>query len=881
MVGLRYKKTDLHVHTPASACFYKEDQGITPEEFVDHAIAQGIEVMAITDHNSGEWIDKIKEATIGKDITIFPGVEISVDDGFHIIGIFDIDKDSNHVNNLLLSGLGYKLEELGSDIGKKDAFTVINKIIEFEGIPVIAHIDGSVGPFEKLSKQSRKLKSLLDSKQYIAVETKIGLLPDLFKENQIKREPVCYKASDNPAPENYKKHSHRGLGKKYTYFKFDKQTNLDSLKQCFIDPEVRINLNEVIEKNNHPFIKGISVSGGFLNSQKAFFHTGLNSIIGGKGTGKSLLFEYIRFALSSNSYFDSIKQDSLSKIGKQLKDGGEIKLIVSIGNEDYQIIKKLEKVHLDKHKKVVYIDDSTECINLSNNEPFTGDIKTIFPLLAYSQTEILSITEDDNAILELLDQFIDFSELNSNLDILKGELEDINSKFVEAHNAKKSKIALEKNLETKKEELKIIKKQIESLTSKDFQEIKKQKELIEKQIKQTDQVKKHLQSKYIQKIIDLEKTWTDSEKSHKDLNEQIQNEILNFENEVINKFQKLNTEITAKYTKLIKTLSDEEEKLLKEQTLIKAKYEKLEENTKQMKDFEAKEKASIQVRDNLQSSLTLVTTEAQNYESYKKIRDEKRKNLYKLHKENFQKRNDLYKEITKISNTKLKLNLEQAVNKDDFIEKLINLLQGSNIRKEFILKVLQKLTIADFINFILEKNVHALNDISAGETADKLINYIWDENKIKDLLNLEHNYFPIDKPKIEYNKSKKGKKYADLSELSVGQKCNALLIIALLKGEKPVIIDQPEDALDITSVWEDVSQNLRKNKNNRQFILTTHNNCVAVASDTDNFINITASDSNGYISQSGGVESSIDEIIKHLEGGIDSYKLRNQKYLFK
>ena len=113
MVGLRYKKADLHVHTPASKCFYEADKNITPEEFVDYAISQGIEVMAITDHNSAKWIDDIKNAAIGKNITIFPGVEVSVDEGFHIIGIFDIDKDSNHINNLLLSGLGYKLEELG------------------------------------------------------------------------------------------------------------------------------------------------------------------------------------------------------------------------------------------------------------------------------------------------------------------------------------------------------------------------------------------------------------------------------------------------------------------------------------------------------------------------------------------------------------------------------------------------------------------------------------------------------------------------------------------------------------------------------------------------------------------------------------------------
>ncbi len=226
MVGLRYKKADLHVHTPASNCFYEADKNITPEEFINYAIKQGIEVMAITDHNSAKWIDDIKKAAVGKEITIFPGVEISVDESFHVIGIFDVNKDSNHVNNLLLSGLGYKLEELGcSDVRKKDALTVIEKIIEFEGISVIAHIESKVGPFEKLSKNPIKLKTILENNNYIAIETETGILPDLFKQKQIKRIPVCYKASDNPAPEDFLKHTYRSIGSKYTYFKLDKIVN--------------------------------------------------------------------------------------------------------------------------------------------------------------------------------------------------------------------------------------------------------------------------------------------------------------------------------------------------------------------------------------------------------------------------------------------------------------------------------------------------------------------------------------------------------------------------------------------------------------------------------------------------------------------------------
>ncbi|MBU0515443.1 MAG: PHP domain-containing protein, partial [Proteobacteria bacterium] len=61
--GLRLVKADLHVHTPASSCFRGE---ITPEDLVESAVSAGLEALAITDHNTGAWIDQIKDAARDK-----------------------------------------------------------------------------------------------------------------------------------------------------------------------------------------------------------------------------------------------------------------------------------------------------------------------------------------------------------------------------------------------------------------------------------------------------------------------------------------------------------------------------------------------------------------------------------------------------------------------------------------------------------------------------------------------------------------------------------------------------------------------------------------------------------------------------------------------
>jgi ABC-type multidrug transport system ATPase subunit len=83
--------------------------------------------------------------------------------------------------------------------------------------------------------------------------------------------------------------------------------------------------------------------------------------------------------------------------------------------------------------------------------------------------------------------------------------------------------------------------------------------------------------------------------------------------------------------------------------------------------------------------------------------------------------------------------------------------------------------------------------------------------------------------------------------LSVGQKCTAMLVIALTVGVVPIVIDQPEDSLDIRSIWEDMCSKIRRGKEWRQFIFTTHSSSLAVASDTDKFLIMEATSTHGKV----------------------------------
>ena len=156
--------------------------------------------------------------------------------------------------------------------------------------------------------------------------------------------------------------------------------------------------------------------------------------------------------------------------------------------------------------------------------------------------------------------------------------------------------------------------------------------------------------------------------------------------------------------------------------------------------------------------------------------------------------------------------------------------------------------------------------------------FLNNEYRYEDLLALEYKALPQDRPEIRYNVGQNT--FELLDRLSIGQKCTALLIIALSEGVTPIVIDQPEDSLDIRSIWEDMCTKIRRGKERRQFIFTTHNSSLAVASDTDKFTILEGEATHGRVVYSGSMDHAPvnEEVVKYLEGGAETYRTKYDKY---
>lgn len=122
-------------------------------------------------------------------------------------------------------------------------------------------------------------------------------------------------------------------------------------------------------------------------------------------------------------------------------------------------------------------------------------------------------------------------------------------------------------------------------------------------------------------------------------------------------------------------------------------------------------------------------------------------------------------------------------------------------------------------------------------------------------------------------------------DMTGGQKAITFLeLIFSLSDEKyPILIDQPEDDLDVSGVANDLVNFIMKEKVDRQIIIVSHNATLVVCSDSEEII-VSTTHRNGpgsydFTYATGSIENPDrrDEIVKILEGGAGALKKRMQK----
>jgi len=126
--------------------------------------------------------------------------------------------------------------------------------------------------------------------------------------------------------------------------------------------------------------------------------------------------------------------------------------------------------------------------------------------------------------------------------------------------------------------------------------------------------------------------------------------------------------------------------------------------------------------------------------------------------------------------------------------------------------------------------------------------------------------------------------FRSLNKLSTGQQCTAILHMLLLENADPLLMDQPEDNLDNAFIAERIVTELRDAKTSRQFLFATHNANIPVFGDAEWIGVFTAAENQGCLGldAQGSIDVPVirDQVARILEGGRDAFIQRKEKYEF-
>jgi len=140
-------------------------------------------------------------------------------------------------------------------------------------------------------------------------------------------------------------------------------------------------------------------------------------------------------------------------------------------------------------------------------------------------------------------------------------------------------------------------------------------------------------------------------------------------------------------------------------------------------------------------------------------------------------------------------------------------------------------------------------------------------------------------PAFSYCANRETDEHIAFADASAGQQATALLTVLLHQAGAPLVIDQPEDDVD-SKMSPEIVRQIWKAKGRRQLIFASHNANIVVNGDAELIVccdYVKAGDQTcGQIKTAGAIDNAgvREEITAVTEGGKEAFKLRKEKYGF-
>jgi len=809
-----------------------------------------ITVVGLANHGNVDSSEKLRKLLVENNITVFPGFEIMSAEKVHMVCLFPEDKTVSQLNQYL-GAMGLDTAEKGNETSTLTCLQIAQKVAEVGGFWYAAHITGDNGILKR-----GKLNTVWKSELLVAAQIPCSTdnIDPRYKniinntDPQYKRTkpPAFINACDIDDPEDLDKESATTLVKMTS-------PTFQNFIIAFKDPESRIRLNSETENGYQSVLKKMNVYGGYLDGLEIAFSDNLVAIIGGRGTGKSTIINFIRYALDDYPKDKLRKKEFDEMINDNLGNLARIELVVESNarfGETYTIIRryKAEPVVQDSNGKVsslmvsdilprIEIYGQNEIVESVRNTQWINNIVlrllTIDSDIKRKISTAYKALEDNSLAIAQIESELENDELQSaDLPMLQEKLSFYQNAGIDSKLSVLKQLTAEESIfDNFKEKMPTSPPSLSPI-SVEMNSDNEVVELLSLSDDYNERLKK-VQNDYSNLVVWINSEYEKIRNEWEVKKEEKDDEIRESLSDIDDIQDKSRTEIVNDYTSLLKQVNQAEP--------IQKRIEKSKNDIQQL--YEERN--------------TLIESCRKSWDEYTA---------------------DVSNQVKTINKNKLKgvvkLSVKCRQQKDNLLEKLksIDGIGDKSISGIAEYDDFDAFTFADDIRKGSEwlKNKYCLSST----TAEKIVGGL----SPADIRDIEGFVFQ-DQFTVELCVNGK---YKPMNSLSKGQKCTAILHILLLENKDPLIIDQPEDNLDNSFIADDLLAAIRENKTKRQYIFATHNANIPVFGDAELIVSMEESEGMGIISNGGigSIDTGTvkDHVIKILEGGEAAFRMREEKY---
>ena len=830
------------------------------QSIVDKAIEQGIEVLAVTDHNNVDGIAAFRTAARDRAIHIFPGFEISSREGVHLLCLYPPDTDGKLLGRYL-GEFGILDTTPSTDLSNKPFQELLKLVVNRGGIAIAAHVTNEGGLFRVLSGQAR-IHAWRD--ENLSAAQIPGLIEDLPQDIRpiVENRNTDYcrphapedgmaiaviNAMDIVTPEQLNKRA-------ATCWIKMQEVTIDGLRQAFLDPGSRIRLNPregQFAPDEHMEIVKVGWEGGFLDGVTVHLNPNLNVLIGGRGTGKSTIVESIRSVLGLDPIGDEAIKAHEGIVRHVLRNGTKISLLVRVqrpATHEYVIERTIPNPPLVR-------EASGDVMHRTPSE--------ILPKVeAYGQHEISELARSPDKLTRLLDRFVAHDESLSN------------RKTSVSRDLAKNRRAM---CETRTE-IKSIEERLASLpgieeTLVRFQEVGLEERLREQSLLVReegliDSIPQHLSPfREALGILRRELPIDLAFLSQRALEELPGRDILSQANQLLTELGQEIGRIADKLEQALERVDAGTDRVRTKWDVrrqqVQAGYERiLRELQKSRVDGEEYLRLRRQIEElrPLQDRLVVLRR------LDKEHTDQRRTLLAEwedIKASEFRTLDEAARKVSSKLRNRVQVEVTGAGNREPLILLLRDVIGGRMSEAVDSLRNIPQLSLTQFVE-TCRAGTDALRrtyNITPGQAErlasgeDEVFMRI-EELELASTTEIRLNTASFDNPP----------NWQSLNDLSTGQKATAVLLLLLLESGAPLIVDQPEDDLDNRFITEGVVPRMRDEKQRRQFIFSTHNANIPVLGDAELILGLSAA---------GDAESGRARIAPEHLGSIDSHTVRD------